>query len=356
MTFLKGNESVMEQIEKKTNKSSANALSNGLSFQFVAAIFTFLEFSKEVEAFGIEGEDDIELHLKNGDQVFCQAKSGLESKSINLRHPREIIDSVNTLCANAAKAKCLIAISNYHNPFWDDNDSFGYHQKYDKKRFADLTELTKQKIRENLINGLQLEDEQLSFWFLRFEGEDRMIPLKDYVNDKLNSLKAVSDLNTNDLVDYWLILVMENGSSKKKLISMNKLKGSLFERSVNGFFSYQASKEATDDFDDDSCDKELVFRRLNDLIDRHALNFDIYNTIRSDYVSWRNCDSNNKKLNVFVEEYISKKGVPNYISVIFQNNDDSVCLSKFMYSLFISFVIHKRDVITKVREIFGDEN
>lgn len=44
---------------KETNDSSANAQSNGWTFQYVAALVIFLEHMQQAKCFCVEGTDDI---------------------------------------------------------------------------------------------------------------------------------------------------------------------------------------------------------------------------------------------------------------------------------------------------------
>ena len=182
--------------EKLTNRYSANASANGYEFEYAAALIVYLEHIKMVKFFGVEKKDDIYLELINGNKIYAQAKSSLEADAIASTHFDEIFESLRTLSVNNEDANKLISIFNYYRPFGS-KDSFLHESTHDIKKFNDLTTATKEKLKKNVARKYNIDFDKLEFWFLRFEGEDKLISLKTYLRDKLSNIE---DININSLI------------------------------------------------------------------------------------------------------------------------------------------------------------
>ena len=211
---------------KITNSSSANAQSNGWSFQYASALVIYLENMNNAEYFCLESTDDIIVGLKEG-KIAAQAKSGLEQDSIVANHFKEISESIRTLSAND-DANELISIFNFHKPLGD-NDSFSHEQLLDKKSFNNLTTETQRLLKEKAKSkGLTIDFNKFKLWFLRFEGDNRISSIEEFLRRKLDSCNLSYGYSINDLMNQWLQIIQSNAADKQKLVETSVMCGTLF--------------------------------------------------------------------------------------------------------------------------------
>lgn len=297
------------------------------------------------------------MELINGSKIYAQAKSSLEADAIASTHFDEIFESLRTLSENNEDASKLVSIFNYFRPFGS-NDSFLHEGTHDIKKFNELTTATKEKLKKKVARKYNIDFDKLEFWFLRFEGEDKLISLKTYLRDKLSNIE---DININSLIECWMCLIMENASSKTKLISSEIMAGILFAKILekNKFDTIITYIGLSDELSID--DEETLKMKYDDFISVSGYHFMIYNKIRTSYYEFCNTNKHLKKkeaIKEFVKSYSKNDEVlmivtPLFIGVEAPRNAELINL---MSKILVGYSCAKADVINRVRNVFGYEN
>ncbi|MBQ7642115.1 MAG: hypothetical protein IJS83_06560 [Acholeplasmatales bacterium] len=340
---------------KETNDSSANAQSNGWTFQYVAALVIFLEHMQQAKCFCVEGTDDIVVFLKDDKKICAQAKSSLNQDIICQIHFESIYESIRTLSVNNDADK-LISVFNYHKPFGN-NDSFSSNQFIDKKSYGNLTSKVQKKLSDYAKKESYCIDfEKMKFWFIRFEGDEPENGLKDYLKLKLLPVSQKSMFSMDDLMEKWLLMIQLNARDKKNNIGLDVMCGTLFGKILSGT-SLEKILELIDIEIDPSYENEFeVF--FKDYFSNKSQSFRQYNIINADFVDFQNNKKPKKQdmYKLFVDEYCTKDKIPTEIISYFNDYDDKENLSLDMYKLFVAYVCYKKNIINSIRSIFDYED
>ena len=344
-------------VNQLINRYSANASANGYEFEYAAALMIYLEHIKTVKFFGVEKKEDIYLELINGNKIYAQAKSSLESDAIASTHFDEIFESLRTLSENNEDASKLISVFNFFRPFGS-NDSYLHEATHEIKKFNELTTITKEKLKKKVSEKYNIDFNKLEFWFLRFEGEDKLNSLKTYLRNKLFNIE---DININSLIECWMCLIMENASSKTNLISSEIMAGILFAKIIekNKFDTIIDYIGLSDELSID--DEETLKMKYDDFIEVSAYHFMIYNKIRTSYYGFCNKNRQLKKkeaMKEFIKIYSKENEILKIVSPLFDEFEPSRKseLINIMSQILVGYSCAKADVINKVREVFGYDN
>lgn len=345
-------------MEKEINSSSANAISNGWTFQYAAAMIIFLENMNKAQSFCVEGTDDIVVFLKDG-KISAQAKCGLEQDSIVANHFTEIMESIRTLSSTENKDSLeLISISNFHSPLGLD-DSFAFTQPLDKKNFSNLTTISQNKIKSKCNElGYVIDFNKFKLWFFRFEGANPEIGVETFLDKKLESISIGSKFSTNDLMNQWLQIIQLNARDKKKIIETDIMCGTLFGK-ILAKTSMETIVRLIDE-DVDPCYEEQFESFFAKYFSKNSQTFRIYNEIVSEFTNYVNNykPSTRDKYKQFVDYYCRIKQIPEEICSLFNDmsHDEMSSLSRSLFRLFVAYVCFRKNIIDSIRKAFGYEN
>lgn len=339
---------------KETNASSANAQSNGWTFQYVAALVIYLENMNRAVSFCVEGTDDIVLYLKDG-KIAAQAKSGLSQDSITDLHFEEIMESIRTLSLNN-DSKELISISNFHAPLGID-DSFSFTQFLDKKKFNNLTSKVGNRIKEKCNEkGYVIDFEKFKLWFIRFEGDSPELSVEHFLKTKLVDSQILTDFSTNDLMNQWLQIIQLNARDKKNCIETDTMCGTLFGKILASTGIDRIMKIIRADID--PCYEDQISHFFKYYFSKNSQNFRIYSDITFKFFDYVNKfkPSVLEKYKNFVDFYCKEETIPNEIIEYFSNTDSKKELSLTVYKLFVAYICYRKDVINSIRRAFNYED
>ena len=338
---------------KKTNASSANAISNGWTFQYVAALVIYLEYMDRATNFCIEGEEDIVINLKNNKKICAQAKSSLEKDRIIANHFREIIESIKTLSKNN-DAQELISISNFYYPLGE-IDCFSYFQFLDKKSFSSLSTKNKDRIINEIENKYDINFENFKLWFVRFEGDEPELGLYDYLKQRLGRVLSNCYVPIRDIALCWLSIIVLNGRSKTINIDADLISGTLYGKILN---NVQIDKIVPlIDVEINPIYEEEFVSFFKDYFSKKSQSFKVYNSIVNNYNDFLNSKEPSRKeaIKLFVENYCKKSDIPNEIENFFAKYND-VELAFDCYKLFIAYICFRSNLINLIKEVFNYEN
>lgn len=340
--------------EKEINASSANAQSNGWTFQYVAALVIYLENMNMAKSFCVEGSDDIVVYLRDDNNIYAQAKCSLNQDMIIKNHMNEIMESIRTL-SGQSNPKELISVFNFHKPLGDDN-AFSHYQFLDKKSFNGITEEKQREIKENASKyGYVIEFDKLKFWFIRFEGDEPENALKEYLNGKLFKLKPNVFFSTDEIMEKWLNIIQLNARDKKNVIETDVMTGTLFGKILSAS-NFKSICEMID-IEIDVCYEEEVESFFKDYFNKNSQNFRIYNDITYEFSNYvkANKVKNNEAYKKFVDFFCNISIIPQDIKDFFCQYDEPDSISLDVYKLFVAYVCYKRNVIQTIKGLFNYE-
>lgn len=340
--------------EKMCKKDTSVPYSiNGWNFQVAAAIYTFLNYLKDVEKIGLEKTEDAEIVLKNGKTVFVQAKSSLSPDDIEKKSQfSKIKDSIRTLEGrDNTEVERLIILFNFFKPFGNSVTFDPY--AYDKKRYDDLTTEAKQMLDDVISdNHYVIDKNKLGFWLLKFDGENKHAKLLEFFKE---SFRIDNFYNYDNVLEKWRILLYDNGSQVKRYIEKELLAGAAFQEML----SDEISEELLDNLeieyfpgDIDEVVKPEYWKHIQKLTYR----FSLCNKYTVRYLEFIKNNKQNLKGDARLYEYIKKEAtiLPREIEILFDDlsNEKEKCN---MYKLFLYSIGMKYRKVRQISEVMGFE-
>lgn len=282
---------------------NASATYFGFDFQARAAIVIMLENIQSAISIKLEGEEDIDIKLDNGQSILAQAKSVV--KVDDFSHVREKLKgALESLSEGASRipAEQLILITNSPNPFNDDN-SRPLFWGPNKIRFDDLP-LSSQ----NLVNGYlskitnPLEASKFIVQRVPFQTDDeveRSKAIKNAINDFLGSISIVTPGVANRLYDIWTSQLLFSGTvtDKKRHITKRSFIWPIIVIETD----IQSINDDLADWFDEAEYSDLT-RLYHSVIDSHCERYEFITRVLYDYKQFSS-NSLRKKASEFAEAY-----------------------------------------------------
>lgn len=279
----------------------ANAVLFGFDFQVNAAIVLMLENITELDSIRLEGNEDIELKLVDGQEILAQAKA-VEKSSSDFRHVRENLKKALKSLSDGARecdVKELILITNSPNPLNDDSTRsifFGNAHR----NFSSLPESAKALINRYLEEAeVPLDTTKFKIQILPFETDDDLERYK-VVNSVVD--KFVGSLHLSipglgpDILRIWQSDVFRNGTRKEEEIRLNK-KDIIWPILVVATDVERCDEEFMEVFDDAMYDE--IINKYREVIDSCCERYEFFVKVLSDYQSFNFNGSRNDKCKQF---------------------------------------------------------
>lgn len=199
----------------------------GFDFQVNAAIVIMLENIKELKSIRMEGKEDIELQLNNGNYVLAQAKSVVRASQdftnviVNLK---KAMKSLGEASANHEVDE-LIYITNSTNPFNVKSESHIFAGLPSHRKYDELLPISQKKL-DDIISKLTIpiDKSKLVIQTLPFET-DNMIERYKYVRsaieellNKLGNLPISKEI----LHQIWQNEIFQSGTMGNQEIKLTK--------------------------------------------------------------------------------------------------------------------------------------
>lgn len=206
---------------------SATCTVFGFDFQANAAIVIMLENIKELKSIRMEGEEDIELQLNNGNYVLAQAKSVVKASqdfTNVIANLKKAMESLSEAGANH-EVEELIYITNSTNPFNIKSESFIFAGLPTHRGYDELLPKSKKKLDE-IISGLKIpiDKSKLVIQTLPFETDKKIERYKyvwSAIEELLNKLGNLS-ISKERLHEIWENDIFQSGTMRDKEIKLTK--------------------------------------------------------------------------------------------------------------------------------------
>ena len=199
----------------------------GFDFQVNAAIVIMLENIKELKSIRMEGKEDIELQLNNGNYVLAQAKSVVKASQdftnviANLKKAMESLSEVGS----NHEVEQLIYITNSTNPFNIKSESFIFSGLPTHRSYDDLLPKSKKKL-DDIISNLTvpIDKSKLIIQTLPFETNNKKERYKyvwSAIEELLNKLGNLP-ISKEMLHEIWENDIFQSGTMGDQEIKLTK--------------------------------------------------------------------------------------------------------------------------------------
>lgn len=206
---------------------SATCTVFGFDFQVNAAIVIMLENIRELKSIRMEGKEDIELQLNNGNYVLAQAKSVVKASQdftnviANLKKAMESLSEVGT----NHEVEQLIYITNSTNPFNIKSESFIFSGLPTHRSYDDLLPKSKKKL-DHIISNLTvpIDKSKLIIQTLPFETNNKKERYKyvwSAIEELLNKLGNLQ-ISKEMLHEIWENDIFQSGTMGDQEIKLTK--------------------------------------------------------------------------------------------------------------------------------------
>ena len=267
---------------------NASAALFGYDFQARAAIVIMLDNIKEAKSIKLEGEEDIEVLLKDGNRILAQAKSTVRIDDFS-KSREKLNSALISLSEGAAKvpATQLILITNSPNPFNDDNSRPLFWGPC-KVRYHELPK-SSQDLVQNYLKDIKesLDPEMFTVQRIPFHSDDekeRSKAIKESINEFLGTISVTTPGLAGKLYDVWTSQLFFNGTVREKAFHMSK------ESFIWPIIVIETDIENVDEELRDEFDEALyndITRLYHEIIDTHCEHYEFITKVLSDYNSFQ---------------------------------------------------------------------
>lgn len=340
-----------------SNKHQANAQANGWNFEYAAALFLFLEYSKTIKAIGLEKDEDIILLKNNGHYIVAQAKSSLENKKIyEESHYPEIKKSLLSLSdVKLENIDKYVAINNFRDPFGKDSYIKFINDEKQEYKFVEFPDTVIDKLNEYCSSAnINLDLNKVFYQFVQFQGEKPGEYIKKVLKSKLVLINNSAESKADIIYNKFISLFENNAREKEKNVDKGIILGSLYSILLSGIISIESVAEyagieiGMQEFGTEN--------EINSFFNDSSLSLNVYSSIMGDYLTYLERNNLLKRDSESLSQYIKtldNMALPEYFSEYFLGRDYDV---KKMFKLFVAFVCVRNNIIDKINEVFSDEN
>lgn len=314
----------------------------GFDFQTNAAIVLMLENIKEMSMIRLEGIEDIEITLENGNHIFAQAKSVVKSSSDFKNVLSNLKKSIKSLSeayhSDPQKVRELIYITNSQNPFKEKNRSNIFYGP--SQRLYETLPVTLQNKITKILEEIEfpLDTKLLKIQILPFETDndkERYKIVYDAIGDFLSQL-SVNTINRHYLHNMWSYDIFKSGSRDNNKNIFLKKKEIIWPMIV-----YITESEDYEEYDIDSSEIEELTSSYKEIINICSEKYEFVTKVLSLYNNFTNYENKKDKLSKFIES--------EYSNFRYLFNDTSLMLSQDLQNMLIRIIL--RNIIRKRLQI-----
>lgn len=280
---------------------SASPVLFGFDFQANAAIVLMLENIREMSHIRLEGSEDIDIMLNNGNHIFAQAKSVVNSSSDftnvskNLKKSiRSLSDAYNTTPDNV---KELIYITNSPNPFNEKHPNSIFWGP-SQRMYDSLPNILQEKISE-ILNEIEnpLNKDKLKIQVLPFETDndkERYKVVIDVIGDFIAKVGNVV-IERSLIRKIWSEDLFRSGTRKDKNINLKK------KDLIWPIIVLITSNSDYDEFDVDDSEAEELLISYKDIINICSEKYEFLTQVLNAYNGFKHEGNSRNKLEKFIK-------------------------------------------------------
>lgn len=299
--------------QKKDKNTNASAVERGFHYQDMVGLIEFLDNIKKAEAVNVEGKDDIDLILTNGNKYYYQAKETKDPYKSKMSE--EFKKALKTLNADAKDNKMsrIIYVSNSVQPLGGAKNSQQFKLSYAFYNYGQLEPILQQKIDKKINNNSALKYikknlTRLYILKISYEGANDRAKLRE-LNDRVDDFTEVTKLNNykHELKNEWQQMIIRSTEEKSRTIE----KRDFYSHTViTVMFSNRSNSRDLDDFlnefDVSYGNENYIKEQYNEIVGDLYNDFSQVNKIYSAYKSFNEKNAvlaRSERLKKFVETY-----------------------------------------------------
>lgn len=286
-------------IMGNTNRR-ADATLFGFDFQVNAAIVLFLENVKNVESLRLEGQEDIDLYLKDDSCILAQAKAVQRPREDFCNVKKNLCKSLQSLSeaakseiAKKYKVKELIFITNSPYPLKERFREVAISNYFPaQQNFFDLTETERETIQKELKKrNIELNTSILKIQILPFATDNERERYK-FIKQELQDFLLRLHVNISDtvLLQLWQNDIFCSGTIHDESLVLEK-KDIIWPMIVKMTDTDDIPQILADDLDE-SLTEEII-QGYHSIISAQSENFEFAIKVLSDYKKF--FDNNRRK-------------------------------------------------------------
>lgn len=278
---------------------------SGFDFQTNAAIYLMLENIKVMQSIRLEGKEDIEIVLIDGEKILAQAKA-VDEPSKDFSHVttklKEALVSLSDTQAKCKKVCQLVYVTNTPKPFGVRDKSNLFNGGLPTRRgYSELPPKLQQQVTKILTNNkLSVNTNKLVFQTIPFDSVDDKEKFK-YILEEIREFTShilKADISKKDLHTIWCRDLFKSGTEKRPTINLTK------KDIIWPIIVMIIRNEDYREFDIDVIDEEEICRDYNRTINNYAERFEFVTKVLNSYSLYKSTGESRNKFKSFLGEKI----------------------------------------------------
>lgn len=315
----------------------------GFDFQINAAIVIMLENIEDVDTIRMEGKEDIEILLNDGNYILAQAKSVVQSSKdftnviTNLKKAMESLSEASA----GLMIKELIYITNSTNPFHVKSEKHIFEGLPTHRNYDNLLPQSQKKIDE-IISNLTTSIDKSKLWIqtLPFETDDKRERYKyiwNIIEELLNKLRIVG-ISKESLHQIWCQEIFRSGTIGEQRIKLTKAD------IIWPIIVMSTNHENYDDYDLDEAEVEEATRLYQSIINTYTERYEFLTKVLYAF-------------NDFLKDKTIKERIPKFVSekyldflYIMDETNINDHLKEIIIKTILTNILTKRSHIKRIKE------
>lgn len=268
--------------------SNASASARGWEFQENAAILLALKHLRDVEKVRVEGQEDIELTLTNGNKFYAQAKSSKDPQET--KNALAVLKkALKTLDEDASLSDCerLIYVTNLDDPFVEPTSARYLSGPLSYSKFSALPKSCQEKVKKICAEKRFVRFDFGKFYVLAFpfvgDDENKYRIVKQEAQDFLNELEIANRISSSRILSRWQLAFRQNSSKIDTQVTISK--ADLIWPLICWICELNQDSDELDEWDDSQ--KECIVSGYQSVINDRTENFEFVSRVMSDYNNFK---------------------------------------------------------------------
>lgn len=280
---------------------------SGFDFQTNAAIYLMLENIKAMRSIRLEGKEDIEIVLIDGEKILAQAKE-VEEPNKNFSHVttklKEALTSLSDTQTKSKKIEQLIYVTNTPKPFGKrDNSNLFSGGLPARRSYNELPPKLQLQVTKILTsNKLTVNTDKLVFQTIPFDPQVDEKERFKYILEEIREFTShilKADISKKDLHTIWCRDLFKSGTEKRPTINLTK------NDIIWPIIVMIIRNEDYREFDIDVIDEKEICRDYNRTINNYTERFEFVTKVLNSYSLYKCAGRNSERFKSFLDEKLS---------------------------------------------------
>lgn len=324
------------------NRSATSTLF-GFEFQVNAAIVIMIEHIESLSSIRMEGKEDIDIQLNNGNNILAQAKAVVQGnrdfKNV-LANLKKAMESLSEACYNQ-NVEEIIYITNSANPFNVKSESYIFQGPPAYRQYDTLLPKSKAKLDAIISNlSFQIDKSKLTIQTLPFEIGHKREQYK-YVWSAIDELLGkieIGSISKENLHAIWQNDIFHSGTIPNQEIKLTKkdIIWPIIVMSIN--------QENYDNYNLDEAEVEEVSRLYSNIINTYTERYEFLTKVLHAFNDFLKDRIIKERIRIFVSE--------KYVDFLYIMDETSIDdhLKEIIIKIILTNILTKRFQIKRIKE------